>query len=95
MIGRKADLLVIVAVAFVFLFLVPVLGLPQYETQAQACSSGSSKEPSQSEPEPFEPCTVPEFGSVTYYAFGAGGVWIEDEYAHYYVICAFGPSSCS
>ena len=43
----------------------------------------------------FEPCTVPEFGSVTYSVFGAGGVWMEDEYAHYYVVCAFGPTSCT
>jgi hypothetical protein len=95
MMRRSAGLLAIVAVAFGFLFFVPVVGLPQYEAQSQACSSASSQESPQSEPEPFEPCTVPEFGSVTYYAFGGGGVWMEDEYAHYYVVCAFGPTSCS
>ena len=95
MIRRNADLLAAIAVAFGFLFLVPVVGVPQYQAQSQACSSASSKEPAQSEPEPFEPCTVPEFGSVTYYAFGAGGVWMEEEYAHYYVVCAFGLTSCS
>ncbi len=91
---RYVDLLVIAALAFGFLFLVPVLGLPQYQAQSQSCSSASSKESGQAEPEPFEPCTVPEFGSVTYAAFGAGGVWMEDEYAHYYVVCA-GPTSCT
>ena len=92
---RNADLLVMVAAAFGFLFFVPVLGVPQYQAQSQSCSSASSQESAQAEPEPFEPCTVPEFGSVTYSAFGAGGVWMEDEYVHYYVVCAFGPTSCS
>ncbi len=92
---RNADLLVILAAALGFLFFVPVLGVPQYQAQSQSCSAASTQEPAQAEPEPFEPCTAPEFGSVTYSAFGAGGVWMEDEYAHYYVVCAFGPTSCS
>lgn len=87
--------MVLAAVAFGFLFFVPVLGLPEYQAQAQACSSESSSEAAQVEPEQFEPCTAPEFGSITYSAFGAGGVWMEDEYSHYYVVCAFGPTHCS
>jgi hypothetical protein len=92
---RNADLIAVVAAASAFLFFVPVFGVPQYEAQAQSCSSASAAESGQAEPEPFEPCTTPEFGSVTYSAFGAGGVWMKDEYAHYYVVCAFGPTSCS
>jgi hypothetical protein len=92
---RNADLIAIIAAAFAFLFLVPILDLPQYEAQAQSCRSASAQESGQAEPEPFEPCTAPEFGSVTYSAFGAGGVWMEDEYAHYYVVCIFGPRNCT
>jgi|GEM_PF-7030900 len=92
---RTADVLAVVAVAFGFLFLVPVVGVPQYQAQSESCSAASSRESQQAEPEQFEPCTVPEFGSVTYSVFGAGGVWMEDEYAHYYVVCAFGPASCT
>jgi hypothetical protein len=92
---RNVDLIVVIAVAFGFLFFVPVLGIPQYQAQAQSCDSASLKESTQAEPEPFEPCTAPEFGSVTYSAFGAGGVWMEDEYAHYYVVCVSGQTVCS
>jgi hypothetical protein len=92
---RNADLVIAIAAVLGFLFFVPVLGVPQYQAKAQSCSSASVPESAQAEPEPFEPCTAPEFGSVTYSAFGAGGVWMEDEYAHYYVVCAFGPTSCS
>jgi len=91
---RNADILVAIALAFGFLFLVPVLGAPQYQAQSKSCSSASAPESAEAEPEAFEPCTVPEFGSVTFYAFGVGGAWMEDEYAHYYVVC-FGPTSCS
>jgi len=86
--------LVIIA-AIGFLFFIPVLALPQYQAQSQSCTSASGPESAQAEPETFEPCTVPEFGSVTYAAFGTGGVWMEDEYAHQYVVCVFGPTSCS
>ena len=87
--------MVVVAVSCGFLFFVPVITAPEYAPQARSCGATSAQESSQTEPEQFEPCTVPEFGSVTYVAFGAGGVWMEDEYVHYYVICVSGPSSCS
>jgi len=91
---RNVDIVVTIALVFGFLFLVPVLGAPQYQAQSQSCSSASAPESAQAEPEAFEPCTVPEFGSVTYYAFGVGGVWMEDEYAHSYVVC-LGQTICS
>jgi len=92
---RNADIIVMIAAAFGFLFFVPVLAIPQYQVQTQSCSSASASESAQAEPEPFEPCTVPEFGSVTYSAFGTGAVWMEDEYAHYYAVCVFGQVHCS
>jgi hypothetical protein len=92
---RNADLAIVIAASFGFLFFVPVITAPQYQTQARPCGTTSAAETSQAEPEQFEPCTVPEFGSVTFVAFGAGGVWMEDEYVHYYVICVSGPSNCS
>jgi hypothetical protein len=92
---RDADLSLVAALAFGFLFFVPVLTTAQYQAQGRSCASASAPESAQAEPEQFEPCTVPEFGSVTYAAFGAGGVWMEDEYAHYYVVCLIGPTSCS
>jgi len=92
---RNVDFTVMIAATFGFLFFVPALGIPEYQVQAQSCSSASPPSSPEAEPEPFEPCTVPEFGSVTYYAFGAGGVWMEVEYAHYYTVCVFGPTHCS
>jgi hypothetical protein len=90
---RTAKVVGVVALALGFLFFVPVISMAQ--TQAQSCASESSTEAAQAEPEKFEPCLVPEFGSVTYAALGAGGVWMEDEYSHYYVVCASGPTSCT
>ncbi len=92
---RNVVFAVVIAWAFVFLFFVPVVSLPQYEAQTQSCSSASSQAGPEAEPELFEPCTVPEFGSVTYSAFGAGAVWMEVEYTHYYAVCISGPSHCS
>lgn len=91
---RDADVLIAIAALLLFFFFVPVLGTSQYQSASAACASASSKEASQAEPEPFEPCRVPEFGSVTYSVFGAGGVWMEDEYVHYYSFC-IGTSTCS
>ena len=93
---RRATLnaLVLAAAIVGFLFFIPVMNAPQYQAQAQACASEPSSESPQAEPENFEPCVVPEFGSVTFVAFGAGGAWMEDDYAHYYVVCA-GPANCT
>ncbi len=93
--ARVFNAIAAVLVIFGFLFFVPVVGLAQYQSMAQSCASEASPEGAQAEPEQYEPCTVPEFGSVTYAGFGAGGVWMEDEYSHYYVVCAFGPTSCT
>lgn len=84
---RDADVLVAIAALLAFLFFVPVLGTSQYQSESTSCASASAQEASQAEPEPFEPCRVPEFGSATYSVFGAGGVWMEDEYVHYYSVC--------
>ena len=91
---RNANIAVMIALVLGFLFFVPVLGSPRYEAQSQTCDSAAAAESTQAEPEAFEPCVVPEFGSVSYIAFGAGGVWMEDEYAHTYVLC-FGQTSCT
>lgn len=92
---RTASLVAVIGAASVFLFFVPLLGLPPYQSEAQSCGSASPLESAQAEPELFEPCIVPEFGSVTYYALGTGGVWMESDYAHYYAVCVLGQTHCS